>query len=149
MKKEERNKYSRAKGFITILVSLMIFAPFVYAFYKDYEVSTEKSSQEDNIQTNIQKQAMDTISHFRYKTEYSKWYNEGYEKGYASGEEDTNDGEYRAGYDNTNPYKDTKAAEYCEGYDHGYEDAFEEIIETSDEDGEIFTTVSLYSTLQK
>lgn len=139
MKSREKEKHSKIKNFFAAIIAIMIFFPFVYAFYKDYKESTTGNNRPSSEQaTNNGKviNSIDSVKPSSYCLEYSDGYKEGYEKGYAAGEEDTNDGEYRAGYDDSNPYKGKKALDYCEGYEHGYEDAFEEIIETSDEDGD-------------
>lgn len=74
----------------------------------------------------------DSVKSLLQPVEYSEWYKEGYAKGYAAGEEDTNDGDYHAGFDDSNPYSGKQAADYCAGYNDGYEDGYEEIIETGD-----------------
>lgn len=96
-----------------------------------FALSEDESVPKDNYvpTTNSSTIVTDTVKSLNDHTAYSEFYHIGYANGYAAGEEDTNDGDYMAGYDDSNNFKGRDAEDYCLGYNHGYEDAYEEIAE--------------------
>ena len=109
-----------------ISIIFLIFGLTAYFALRDDDTAPKDNSVPTTISSSI---VSDTVKTVNDTTNYSEFYHIGYEKGYAAGEEDTNDGDYMAGYDDSNNYSGKNAEDYCLGYNHGYEDAYEEMAE--------------------
>lgn len=133
-KTERRRHRVDAYWGIGILV-VMFGLTFYFGLKEDKKPSTPSIPIQENETSDITVR-QDSVKSLKERIVYSEFYEEGYKKGYAAGEEDTNDGDYRSGFDNSNTYKGQQSYDYCMGYERGYEDAYEEIIDTSDDDEE-------------
>lgn len=112
-----------------ISIIILIFGLTAYFALKD-----DNTVPKDNFvpTTKSTSTVSDSVKSINDPPQYSEFYYLGYKNGYAAGEEDTNDGDYMAGYDDSNNYSGQNALDYCLGYNHGYEVAYEEIAEFSE-----------------
>lgn len=130
--KEAKLRHQRkVEAYWGIGIIVLIFLLTAYFALRDEKTEPKQDIVPTFVST---EKVSDSIKSVKQEITYSEYYEIGYAKGYAAGEEDTNDGDYMAGYDDTNPYKGENSADYTLGYNHGYEDAYEEMAEHSDDE---------------
>lgn len=133
---EKQRKQWKTERRIGIGILVAMFAVTVFIALKDSssEEHAEPEAKREAIDNEMLK--MDSPKSLSLPISYSEYYQEGYVNGFEAGQEDTNDGDYQAGFDDSNPYSGQHALDYSNGYNAGYEDGYEETIDFGNEDDE-------------
>lgn len=139
-REESSSGLEKFSGGCTIILICIFFLILIFQYsYNLWDYCNEVNLQDTPIEniTNSPTQPdvrTKPITNKISKIEKDPYYQEGYEKGLSDGQEDTNDGDYHAGFDDSNKYSGKEGASYRDGYNHGYEDGYEEVVELT-EDG--------------